>query len=86
MLNSVNHLKAEADYRRELLTRKPLDTAEHFNHEPASRTPLSMAALRPSFLAVVRMAQGLFRAEGITVATNRAGASRSAVTSVDGRG
>jgi hypothetical protein len=86
MLNSVNHLNAEADYRRELLSRNPLDTAEHFNLEPAQRTVRSMAALRPSFLAMVRMARGLSRADGIAVATNGAAASRSAMAAVDGRG
>lgn len=86
MLNSENHLKVEADYRRELLSRKPLDTAEHFNLEPAQRTVRSMAVLRPSLLAMVRMVRGLARADGFALATNRAGASRSAVTSIDGRG
>lgn len=38
MLYSNNHLKAEADYRREVLSRTvPLDTPEIFHLEPRER-------------------------------------------------
>jgi hypothetical protein len=57
MLNSVNHLNAEVDYRRERLSRRVLDTAEHFNVESADRTIRSPSVSRFGFLARLKTAQ-----------------------------
>ncbi len=63
MLNSVNHLNVEAAYRRDRLSRRVLDTAEHFNIESADRTIRSPSVSRFGFLARLKTARGLAGAD-----------------------
>lgn len=59
MLYSNNHLKAEADYRREVLSRTvPLDTAESFHMQARERTVRSVPAEREPLAAKARSALG----------------------------
>lgn len=59
MLSSNNHLRAEADYRRELLRRRvPLDAPEVFHLEASERRVGSDPATRSPLMSKARHALG----------------------------